>query len=207
MWRVKRFLHLRLDAYCVPNVQNTFTAYQKVTSKAVSPSLFESWAGARGVGRLSTAAERCVMFGLNLSARPAEATVNTAADCADCEPSYLWPALSPFAPSRRLPCPFNSAQVCCDAAGLEKCRDVFLSLRRPHQPGHGAPQQSPPLAGGGHRQVSFKCWHVDVYGHLEGIQPMLTGTLPLILTTMGGRTNDHRVSLWSLAHNTWFSWK
>lgn len=58
-------------------------------------SLFESWAAARSVGRFCTAAERCVMFGLNLSARPAEAPVNTAADGGDCEPSYLWPAVSP----------------------------------------------------------------------------------------------------------------
>lgn len=131
--------------------------------QAVFPSLFKSWAGARVVGRFRTAAERCFMFGLDLSAKPAEATVNTAADYGDCEPSYLWPALSPSAPSRRLPRPFDSAQVCCDAAGLEKRRDVFLSLRRPHQPGHGAPQQSPPLAGGGRRQVSLK-WCMPTSG-------------------------------------------
>lgn len=122
-------------------------------------STFDSRAGARSVGKgqFCTAAERCVMFGLNLSARPAEATVNTAADCGDCEALLsLTCFVSVPTPHAGFPGPFHSAPVCCDAAGLQKRRDVFLSLRRPHQPGDGAAQQGPPPAGGGRHQVRPK---------------------------------------------------
>lgn len=67
-------------------------------------SLLEGWAGARRRWQvLRRCRARCVMFGLDLSARPAEATVNTAADCGDCEPFLsLTRFVSCPPPSRRL---------------------------------------------------------------------------------------------------------
>lgn len=135
----------------------------------------------------------CVMFRLDLSARPASVSVNTPADSGDSsllifDLLCLRRALTSSSLSTLLP-PSFSAPVCSDAARLKKHWDVFCSLRGPHQPDAGPPQQAQSHSGGGWCQVRTYALRKDPYSTY-----FIWQTLPGLLTRYSKRR--------STLHNT-----
>lgn len=118
-----------------------------------------SWEPPARRSTVCTSANCCVMFGLNLSARPAAVSVNMPAYCGCISPIISAPpVLSSFFTLS------PSAPVCGDTAWLQEPRDVLLRLWRPHEPGSGLPYEGQAFRGGGRCQVStdFVSWLISV---------------------------------------------